>query len=569
MTPERNRVSTRIKELFSKIIVANPNITDLNKHRQSQLVASILFAFILMEVFVALPLIVFSHTYATVWEYKELIFLVIATLFTFTLYYLNRFGLVFFVTYLGIIASAVIFILWTIFDNTLEGTYSLNYLVLPVLISSILLPFKACIAVYLVTALFLATGIPLLSNQATQKIINDIVLFHVIIGSVIVMVTYYRNMLEKERKNELLENENRYRDLVEMVFEGVLIHQEGKILEANSGFARMFGYTLEEANQLYLRDILLEESRDILKANYHKGITERTEVVGIRKDKSRFNIEVIAKYQKWQGMRVRLMALSDISNRKQAEKADKLAKQELELRVAERTTALAEANKQLVGEIERRQHIEEALKASEEHFRLLFENAPVAVYQTSDDGILLTANQALADMFGYKAVSELLGKQVTDFYLNPAERNIKMSILNTVGALHNVELELKDNHGKVITVLDNARLVKRLDGSTFYEGTLINITERKQAEQDILRALEREKELNELKYNFITMASHNFRTPLSVVLSSAELLEHYGQNWSEDKKRQHLANIQQAVNQLTELLDEFSRVSNDPQLSIK
>lgn len=83
-----------------------------------------------------------------------------------------------------------------------------------------------------------------------------------------------------------------------------------------------------------------------------------------------------------------------------------------------------------------------------------------------------------------------------------------------------------------------------------------DITERKQAEKDIRRTLEQEKKLAELKSRFVTMASHEFRTPLASILSSAELLEHYSHKWSEEKKLSHLYRIQNSVKHMTELLND-------------
>ena len=83
-----------------------------------------------------------------------------------------------------------------------------------------------------------------------------------------------------------------------------------------------------------------------------------------------------------------------------------------------------------------------------------------------------------------------------------------------------------------------------------------DITDRKQAEEDIRRTLEQEKKLNELKSRFVTMASHEFRTPLTSILSSAELLEHYSHKWSSEKQLKYLSQIQSSVNHMTELLND-------------
>src|SRR5919199_299328 len=80
--------------------------------------------------------------------------------------------------------------------------------------------------------------------------------------------------------------------------------------------------------------------------------------------------------------------------------------------------------------------------------------------------------------------------------------------------------------------------------------------QRKQAEGDIRKALVREKELTELKSRFISMTSHEFRTPLTTIQSSAELLEHYSQKWTEERKLTHLYRIQTSVKHMTRLLND-------------
>jgi PAS domain S-box-containing protein len=83
-----------------------------------------------------------------------------------------------------------------------------------------------------------------------------------------------------------------------------------------------------------------------------------------------------------------------------------------------------------------------------------------------------------------------------------------------------------------------------------------DITLHKQAEEEIRKALAQEKELSELKSRFISMASHEFRTPLSTILSSSELLEHYGSQWLEGKGLVNLRRIQAAVHHMAQLLND-------------
>lgn len=87
-------------------------------------------------------------------------------------------------------------------------------------------------------------------------------------------------------------------------------------------------------------------------------------------------------------------------------------------------------------------------------------------------------------------------------------------------------------------------------------GISTDITKRKQAEEDVRKALEKEKELGELKSRFVTMASHEFRTPLTTILSSTDLLERYNHKFTEEKRINHLQQIKGAVKHMTSLLND-------------
>ncbi|MEL7502307.1 MAG: ATP-binding protein [Cyanobacteria bacterium J06554_6] len=100
-----------------------------------------------------------------------------------------------------------------------------------------------------------------------------------------------------------------------------------------------------------------------------------------------------------------------------------------------------------------------------------------------------------------------------------------------------------------------------------------DITERKRAEAEIRNALDRERELNEMKTRFVSMTSHEFRTPLTTILSSAELLEHYGGQLDERRRLKHIFKIKTATGHMTDLLNdvllinraEAGKVVFDPQ----
>ena len=85
--------------------------------------------------------------------------------------------------------------------------------------------------------------------------------------------------------------------------------------------------------------------------------------------------------------------------------------------------------------------------------------------------------------------------------------------------------------------------------------TWVDITRRRQAEEDIRRALAQQQELNELKSRFVSMTSHEFRTPLATILSSTDLLRHYGERLGAEEKAKLFDSIEAGVKRMTGMLD--------------
>ncbi len=83
------------------------------------------------------------------------------------------------------------------------------------------------------------------------------------------------------------------------------------------------------------------------------------------------------------------------------------------------------------------------------------------------------------------------------------------------------------------------------------------VVERKKAEEEARKSLEKERELNELKSKFVSIASHEFRTPLSTVLSSASLIRQYKEKGDYEKQDKHIQRIKSSVNHLTQILNDF------------
>ena len=119
--------------------------------------------------------------------------------------------------------------------------------------------------------------------------------------------------------------------------------------------------------------------------------------------------------------------------------------------------------------------------------------------------------------------------------------------------------------GQLATIFEKARLDAELE--TERDSLARRVEERtaelrlaneqlRQAHEQVSRALEIEKELGELKSRFISMTSHEFRTPLTGILSAAEMLEEYGDQWSQERKLVYLRRIQASVQHMTDLLND-------------
>jgi signal transduction histidine kinase len=105
----------------------------------------------------------------------------------------------------------------------------------------------------------------------------------------------------------------------------------------------------------------------------------------------------------------------------------------------------------------------------------------------------------------------------------------------------------------------NLELEKRVEDRTLMLREAVHELEKSQKE--IVAALAKEKELNDLKSRFVSMASHEFRTPLSTILSSVALISKYNNHETEDKRKKHIDRVKASVNHLTEILNDLLSLS--------
>lgn len=244
---------------------------------------------------------------------------------------------------------------------------------------------------------------------------------------------------------------------------------------------------------------------------------------------------------------------------------------------------------------------------SNETFRQIFQSSVEAIIMVDKDGKILLANPVSERMFEYEAggllgllIEELLPEQLRkrhigyrrDFNAHPEPRPMGMgrdlvarkkdgshfpvavslsytyiegelmvmAFVSDVTERKKADEALRRSEEQLLVYA--SELEKKVQSRTEDLNSTINALEneihvRKKAEEEAQKALGRERELNDLKSKFVSIASHEFRTPLSTVLSSASLIEQYNRRKENDKVAKHVQRIKSSVNNLTLILNDF------------
>ncbi len=214
-------------------------------------------------------------------------------------------------------------------------------------------------------------------------------------------------------------------------------------------------------------------------------------------------------------------------------------------------------------EITERKQAEQALRQSEERFRSLIENALDIITILEADGTVSYESPSVEKVLGYQS-ADLVGKNLFE-YIHPDDvANTLHTFSNTIQNPNTaLSIEFRRRHKDSSWRIFEAISQKFID---YAETTRIvvnsrDITERKRLDE-VRLALEREKELSALKIRFFSMASHEFRTPLSTILAAAQILENCDNGWiEEEKKVRNLQRIQSSVKHMIQLLDDILTIN--------
>jgi PAS domain S-box-containing protein len=241
------------------------------------------------------------------------------------------------------------------------------------------------------------------------------------------------------------------------------------------------------------------------------------------------------------------------------------------------------------------------------HLSSLFENATEGIFLTNDKGVIILVNPAAERMFRFSA-TEMIGKKVemliphrykveheklrNNFYKHPQDRQMgsgrDLHGARKGGEDFPVEVSLSyyhhKNHLYVIAFIVDITLRKQAEAEMIrHQQQLESITndirklnaqleikveERtailkealqnlEQSQDELSEALDKERQLNDIKSRFVSMASHEFRTPLSTVLSSASLISKYQSTEEQPKRDRHIIKIKESIKHLNDILEDF------------
>ena len=247
-------------------------------------------------------------------------------------------------------------------------------------------------------------------------------------------------------------------------------------------------------------------------------------------------------------------------------------------------------------------------KIENERFEALFQFASMGILVANSGGEIVLANDFLITLFGYDNADELVGNKIEklippryhpghvhqrDHYMQepkrrPMGRGIDLFASRKDGSEFPVEISLSnystDEGNYAIAFITDISKRKEIENAVLEQKEelasinlkieeLNNDLEKKvelrtkqlrdtmkqleTSRDEITKALSKEKELSDLKSRFVSMASHEFRTPLSTILSSASLVAKYTESEEQDKRDRHIQRIKSSVNNLTDILNEF------------
>ncbi|MBD1826736.1 PAS domain S-box protein [Microcoleus vaginatus GB1-A2] len=359
-------------------------------------------------------------------------------------------------------------------------------------------------------------GLRTASAKRSAEIATSIGIIAIVLLLLVGIAVYfqiYREIARRKHTEEQLEQQRDFTDTILNTARAlvVVVNRSGKIIRFNQACEQITGYTAAEAQDKYVWEFVFPPAEaEVVKAIYQP----------LQSDRFPYQCE-----NHW------------------------TAKNGFPRLIAWSNTAILDEQGEVEYAIDTGIDITDRRQVEEERDRFFSLSLDLfCIFNL--DGYFERLNPAWEKTLGWKE-EELLAKQFMNF-VHPEERRATLRKLW--------------KSGEEMTAFENRYLCK--DGSyrwLLWNGVRFNgkvyaaahdITSRKQREAEVQSALENEKELNQLKSKFISLVSHEFRTPLTTILSSTELLEVASQKFIEERKKRHFKFIKNAVSRMTTLLED-------------
>jgi PAS domain S-box-containing protein len=228
--------------------------------------------------------------------------------------------------------------------------------------------------------------------------------------------------------------------------------------------------------------------------------------------------------------------------------------------IALQNAALYDKLSQHVNQLEERVQMRTAeLLAAKERVETILHHSSDAVILLNSEGNIQQANPAFREFFG-RSADDVFNMPFTALLDTDQRAEIQQAIQETVERGINPRLELRaprQDGSNLIVDAVFACVAGRDRHPPAVVCSLRDITARKRTEEELRKALEKERQLSEMTRQFTTSVSHEFRNPLATILSSSELMLHYGQRMTETQKLHHLETVQEQVRLITQILDDL------------
>jgi len=321
----------------------------------------------------------------------------------------------------------------------------------------------------------------------------------------------------KEAEEALRESEARFQRLAEAAFEGIAITDQGTVIDVNDQVGKMLRWEPTELIGKSAIEFVAPESRELVQKNMMSGYEGSYEHMAVRKDGSTFPVEVRAKAFPYKGRMLRVTAMRDITQRKEAE---------------------------------------EALRRSEERFSRAFHLNPSAIAITTlEEGCYLDVNQTFLKIHRYRR-EEVVGHTSAELnlWVEAADRARIVQALREDGQVRNQEVLFRVKSGEVRVALTSLEIIE-LDQEPHILSMFLDITERKQLEEQ-LRQTQKMEAIGQLTAGI----AHDFNNLLLVINGFAELM--HLELTPDDPHQESLAKILHSGKRASDLVNQlltFSR----------